>query len=194
MLRPASYAMAHWIEPGSAAQPVIGPVAGEQIALAGGAPLDVQGMLDWARSVGGPALRRMTFHDRARMIKNVATYLNDRKEELYAINHDRGDAPGWGRDIAAASEPCSLSPPRAVAKCLMVTCMSMGRLRAQPAARFSDTTSPYRCRALPFISTPSTFRSGECWKNWQPSGRCACHCETGHADLLSDRSVFPHDR
>lgn len=86
MLRPASYAMAHWIEPGSAAQPVISPVAGEQIALAGGAPLDVQGMLDWARSVGGPALRQMTFHDRARMIKNVATYLNDRKEELYAIN------------------------------------------------------------------------------------------------------------
>ncbi len=86
MLRPASYAVAKWIEPGAQARPVIGPVTGTQIAEAGGAPLDVQAMLDWARDVGGPALRAMTFHERAKMIKALATYLNDRKEELYAIN------------------------------------------------------------------------------------------------------------
>ncbi len=86
MLRPESYAMAQWIGPGAGARAVIGPVSGEQIAEAGGAPLDVQGMLDWARGTGGPALRAMTFHERAKMIKAVATYLNERKEELYAIN------------------------------------------------------------------------------------------------------------
>ncbi|MEX0283196.1 MAG: phenylacetic acid degradation bifunctional protein PaaZ [Paracoccaceae bacterium] len=86
MLRPASYAMAQWIEPGAEARAIHGPVTGEQIALAGGAPLDVQGMLDWARGTGGPALRAMGFHDRARMVKAVATYLNERKEELYALN------------------------------------------------------------------------------------------------------------
>ena len=49
MLRPASYAVSKWIEPGADARPVIGPVTGTQIAEAGGAALDVQAMLDWAR-------------------------------------------------------------------------------------------------------------------------------------------------
>ncbi len=86
MLRPASYAVSKWMGPGPDAQPVIGPVTGTQIAEAGGAPLDVQAMLDWARDVGGPALRAMTFHERAKMIKAVALYLMERKEELYALN------------------------------------------------------------------------------------------------------------
>lgn len=86
MLRPASYAMANWIEPGADARAIHGPVTGALIAQAGGAPLDVQGMLDWARTTGGPALRAMTFHERAKMIKAVAVYLNGRKEELYALN------------------------------------------------------------------------------------------------------------
>ncbi len=86
MLRPASYAVFKWIEPGPDARPVIGPVTGHQIAEAGGAPLDVQAMLEWARNVGGPALRAMTFHERAKMIKALALYLMERKEELYAIN------------------------------------------------------------------------------------------------------------
>ncbi len=86
MLRPASYAAGKWIEPGAAARAVHGPVRGDVIARAGGAALDVQGMLDWARTVGGPALRAMGFHDRARLIKALALYLGERKEELYAIN------------------------------------------------------------------------------------------------------------
>lgn len=86
MLRPASYAMARWVGPGADARAVHGPVTGEQIAEAGGAALDVQGMLDWARGTGGPALRAMTFHERAKMIKAVALYLGERKEELYALN------------------------------------------------------------------------------------------------------------
>ena len=86
MLRPASYAMAKWIAPGPDAPAIRGPVTGAEIARAGGAALDVQGMLDWARQVGGLALRAMTFHDRARMIKALAVYLGERKEELYALN------------------------------------------------------------------------------------------------------------
>ncbi|WP_050927981.1 phenylacetic acid degradation bifunctional protein PaaZ [Aestuariivita boseongensis] len=86
MLRPASYAVSKWIEPGADARAVIGPVTGQPIAEAGGAALDVQAMLDWARDVGGPALRAMTFHERAKMIKALALYIKDRKEELYALN------------------------------------------------------------------------------------------------------------
>jgi oxepin-CoA hydrolase/3-oxo-5,6-dehydrosuberyl-CoA semialdehyde dehydrogenase len=39
---------------------------------------------------GGPALRAMGFHDRARMLKALATYLNDRKEPLYRLSHRTG--------------------------------------------------------------------------------------------------------
>jgi oxepin-CoA hydrolase / 3-oxo-5,6-dehydrosuberyl-CoA semialdehyde dehydrogenase len=86
MLRPASYAMGQWIAPGAKARAIHGPVTGARIAMAGGAPLKVQGMLDWARRTGGSALRAMTFHQRASMLKALALYLGSRKEELYAIN------------------------------------------------------------------------------------------------------------
>ncbi|MEX0281542.1 MAG: phenylacetic acid degradation bifunctional protein PaaZ [Arenibacterium sp.] len=86
MLRPASFANARWIAPGADARAIHGPVTGDKIAVAGGAELDVQGMLDWARLTGGPALRAMTFHERAKMLKALATYISERKEELYALN------------------------------------------------------------------------------------------------------------
>ena len=86
MLRPASFAAARWIEPGRDARAIHGPVTATQIAEAGGAPLDVQAMLDWARGTGGPALRAMTFHERAKMLKALAGYIASRKEELYALN------------------------------------------------------------------------------------------------------------
>ncbi|MFP4274780.1 MAG: aldehyde dehydrogenase family protein, partial [Paracoccaceae bacterium] len=86
MMTPESYAQGRWIGPGDDARPVHGPVDGALIARAGGAALDFQGMIDWAVSKGGPALREMTFHQRARMLKALAGYLNGRKEELYTLN------------------------------------------------------------------------------------------------------------
>ncbi len=43
-------------------------------------------MLNWGRARGGPALRAMTFHERARMIKALAQYLNENKKELYRLS------------------------------------------------------------------------------------------------------------
>ncbi|WP_158965261.1 phenylacetic acid degradation bifunctional protein PaaZ [Chachezhania sediminis] len=86
MLKPESFAAGSWIAPGTGARPVYGPVTGEMIAEAGGPAPDAQAMLDWARSVGGPALRAMGFHDRARLVKDLGQYIDGRKEELYALN------------------------------------------------------------------------------------------------------------
>ena len=85
-----SFAAGQWIGPGSSARPVANAVTGEVIAQAGGAALDFGAMLEHARSVGGPALRAMTFHDRARMLKAVATYLTLRKQPLYDISFATG--------------------------------------------------------------------------------------------------------
>lgn len=65
-------------------------VSGEKIAQASSEGLDFKAMLHHARSVGGPALRRLTFHQRALMLKEMAKYLGERKESLYALSAATG--------------------------------------------------------------------------------------------------------
>ena len=54
-------------------------------------------MLSHARDVGGPALRKMTFHERARMLKGLGLAIMARKEELYDLNPLTGATrkDGW---------------------------------------------------------------------------------------------------
>ncbi|HLF40493.1 MAG TPA: aldehyde dehydrogenase family protein, partial [Acidimicrobiia bacterium] len=42
------------------------------------------------RRVGGPALRRLTFHERAAMLKAIGGYVLEHKEELYALSSATG--------------------------------------------------------------------------------------------------------
>lgn len=65
-------------------------VTGEVVAQTGSDGLDFAAMLTHARSVGGPALRAMTFHARARMLKALASAIMARKEELYALSWATG--------------------------------------------------------------------------------------------------------
>jgi oxepin-CoA hydrolase / 3-oxo-5,6-dehydrosuberyl-CoA semialdehyde dehydrogenase len=63
---------------------------GEVIAQASADGLDFAGTLDYARRIGGPNLRRLTFHERAAALKALAKYLTDRKEEFYALSYATG--------------------------------------------------------------------------------------------------------
>ncbi len=90
MLDVQSFAAGQWIAPGVGARNIASAITGEVIAQAGNDALDVQAMLGYARNVGGPALRKMTFHDRARMLKAVALYLMERKQALYDLSYDTG--------------------------------------------------------------------------------------------------------
>ena len=85
-----SFAAGQWIAPGSGARTIASAITGEVIARAGNDALDVQAMLAFARDKGGSALRRMTFHDRARMLKALAGYLMERKQTLYDLSYDTG--------------------------------------------------------------------------------------------------------
>jgi len=89
-----SYAAGAWIAPGDSARPIYSAVTGKVIAEAGGSPLDIAGMLDFAKLKGGPALRAMGFHDRAAMLKQLALHLNERREALYEISYDTGATLG----------------------------------------------------------------------------------------------------
>jgi len=86
----ASLAAGQWVAPGQGARDIASAVTGEVIARAGNDALDVGAMLEHARDVGGPALRALTFHDRARMLKALAQHLDARKAELYELSFDTG--------------------------------------------------------------------------------------------------------
>ena len=90
MLDVQSFAAGQWIASGAGARNIASAITGEVIAQAGNDALDVQMMLGYARDVGGPALRKLTFHDRARMLKAVALYLMERKQALYELSYETG--------------------------------------------------------------------------------------------------------
>jgi oxepin-CoA hydrolase / 3-oxo-5,6-dehydrosuberyl-CoA semialdehyde dehydrogenase len=63
---------------------------GAVIAHAGAEGLDAALMLRHAREVGGQALRRLTFHERAARLKALAKLLSEHKEEFYRLSYATG--------------------------------------------------------------------------------------------------------
>tara|TARA_R110002110_G_scaffold211304_1_gene424000 strand:- start:21193 stop:23223 length:2031 start_codon:yes stop_codon:yes gene_type:complete len=90
MLDVKSFAAGNWVLPDATARPIENAITGEVMARAGNSSLDVLGMLDYARNVGGPALRATTFHDRARMIKALAVELKKNRQALYDLSFATG--------------------------------------------------------------------------------------------------------
>lgn len=67
---------------------------GEVIAHASTDGIDFGAMLAYARQLGGSNLRRMTFHERAAMLKALAKHLTAYKEELYTLSSATGATKG----------------------------------------------------------------------------------------------------
>jgi oxepin-CoA hydrolase/3-oxo-5,6-dehydrosuberyl-CoA semialdehyde dehydrogenase len=88
--RVQSFVAGEWVLPGPGARPIADAATGEVFAEAGHAGLDFAVVREFAITRGGPALRAMGFHDRARMLKALATWLNERKAPLYALSHRTG--------------------------------------------------------------------------------------------------------
>jgi oxepin-CoA hydrolase/3-oxo-5,6-dehydrosuberyl-CoA semialdehyde dehydrogenase len=63
---------------------------GETVGEVSSAGIDFAAVLSYAREVGGPALRAMTFHERAAMLKALAKHLSELKEEFYALSFRTG--------------------------------------------------------------------------------------------------------
>jgi len=85
-----NYVRDQWVEPAEQGRLLYNAGTGEPIASCATTGLDFQAMIDHARSVGGPNIRKMTFHERGHMLKALAKYLNERKDELYALNPATG--------------------------------------------------------------------------------------------------------
>src|SRR5687768_639427 len=92
-----NYARDNWIAGEGQLAELPSAIDGSPVATTGSGGLDFAAMLDHARQIGGPALRKLTFHERARMLKALAQAIMARKEELYELNYATGATrkDGW---------------------------------------------------------------------------------------------------
>ncbi|HEX4248186.1 MAG TPA: phenylacetic acid degradation bifunctional protein PaaZ, partial [Pseudonocardia sp.] len=89
-----SYARGQWHSPGDAGRPLYDAVSGAEIARVSSAGVDFAGVLEHSRRVGGPALRELTFHQRAGLLKALGGYLREHRDELYAVSAQTGATLG----------------------------------------------------------------------------------------------------
>jgi oxepin-CoA hydrolase/3-oxo-5,6-dehydrosuberyl-CoA semialdehyde dehydrogenase len=89
-MRLKNYAVGEWVEGSGTGTTLHHAVTGEPVAEAGSEGLDFGAMVRHARDVGGPRLRNMTFHERARMLKAMAQHLMARKDEFYPVSAATG--------------------------------------------------------------------------------------------------------
>ncbi|MFE2751079.1 phenylacetic acid degradation bifunctional protein PaaZ [Actinosynnema sp. NPDC059335] len=88
MLR--SYVSGRWHVPTAEGAPLHDAVTGEEIARISSQGIDMAAALDHGRRVGGPALRELTFHQRAALLKALASHLREHRDELYALSARTG--------------------------------------------------------------------------------------------------------
>jgi oxepin-CoA hydrolase / 3-oxo-5,6-dehydrosuberyl-CoA semialdehyde dehydrogenase len=69
---------------------VVDASTGEPVARVSSAGVDLAGMVEHARRVGGPGLRELTFHQRAAALKRLAAYLRERRDGLYELSAASG--------------------------------------------------------------------------------------------------------
>src|SRR3970040_2121 len=89
-----NFAMGEWVAGWGKGTDLVNAATCATIGDASSEGLDFEGMVEFARTVGGPVLRRMTFHERARMLKAMAVYLNGRKQEFYPVSAATGATKG----------------------------------------------------------------------------------------------------
>ena len=85
-----SYAAGRWFAAEDTGTPLMSAVDGSEVARISSTGLDVAGMVEYARTVGGPALRALTFHERAALLKQLGLTLMAGKDEFYRLSASTG--------------------------------------------------------------------------------------------------------
>ncbi len=88
--RLGNYVGGEWVTGGGSGTELFHAVTGDAIAEASTAGIDMAAVVEYGRRVGGPALRAMTFHERALKLKAMAQYLMARKDEFYLVSAATG--------------------------------------------------------------------------------------------------------
>lgn len=92
-----NYALGRWIKGEGEGQALYNSINGELVATATSKGLDFGEMMDYARKVGGPALRKLTFQERGLMLKKLAFHLMEKKDIFYKVSWATGatKADSW---------------------------------------------------------------------------------------------------
>jgi oxepin-CoA hydrolase / 3-oxo-5,6-dehydrosuberyl-CoA semialdehyde dehydrogenase len=92
-----NYIGGNWVTGDGDGQLLYNAVTGEPIAAATSKGLDFAAMTDYARKVGNPNLRKLTFHERGRMLKALAIHLRNHLDKFYKISYQTGatKADSW---------------------------------------------------------------------------------------------------
>lgn len=89
-----SFIRGSWWTPDDAAAagaaPVLDASTGELLAKVSTEGLDLAAVVDYGRTTGQAELGTLTFHQRALKLKELAQYLNGRREEFYALSAQTG--------------------------------------------------------------------------------------------------------
>ena len=85
-----SYIGGRWVRGAGQAVPLLDASTGQPVALIDASGIDFAGSLAHGRSKGGPALRKMSFHERALMLKALGQKLMEGKDEFYALSTATG--------------------------------------------------------------------------------------------------------
>jgi oxepin-CoA hydrolase/3-oxo-5,6-dehydrosuberyl-CoA semialdehyde dehydrogenase len=85
-----NYALGKWTKGQGEGQKLFNAITGMEIATASSKGLNFADMMDYARTVGGKKLRKMTFQERGRMLKALAMHLMERKEKYYQLSYATG--------------------------------------------------------------------------------------------------------
>jgi oxepin-CoA hydrolase / 3-oxo-5,6-dehydrosuberyl-CoA semialdehyde dehydrogenase len=90
----SSYVRDDWYTAGDDGATVVDASTGEPVARVSSAGVDLAGMVEHARTVGGPGLRELTFHQRAAALKRLAAFLRERRDGLYELSARSGATAG----------------------------------------------------------------------------------------------------
>jgi oxepin-CoA hydrolase/3-oxo-5,6-dehydrosuberyl-CoA semialdehyde dehydrogenase len=89
-----SYVGGGWHVPTGEGTPCHDAVTGEEVARVSSEGIDKAAALRHGREVGGPALRELTFHERAALLKALGSHLREHRDELYEVSARTGATLG----------------------------------------------------------------------------------------------------
>src|SRR5262245_36531141 len=90
MTKLKSYLCGEWRDGDGQGEALLNPATEETLALASADGLDRKAALDFARSKGGPALRALTFKERAELVQKTAALLQRNRDELIGLAMTNG--------------------------------------------------------------------------------------------------------
>lgn len=81
-----NYVSDKWMEGSGSGTPLVDPVTGDELARISSEGVDFKAALDFARTEGGPALRQLTYGQRAEMLAKIGEALTANRDEYFRLS------------------------------------------------------------------------------------------------------------